>query len=78
MRLYSNSHSGLNRTPQLLREAQQPRREATAPPKRQLQRRLTEAEQDKLRADFSAGATIRGLSRTWRIHRETIRRVLRG
>jgi hypothetical protein len=78
MRLYSNLHSGLGRAPQLLIEARQQRREASLPPKRQLQRRLTEAERDKLRADYAAGATIRGLARTWHLHRETIRRVLRG
>jgi hypothetical protein len=78
MRLYSNLHAGLGRAPQLLREAQAHRREATPVPKRQIQRRLTEAERDKLRADYAAGATVRGLARTWHLHRETIRRVLRG
>jgi hypothetical protein len=76
LRLYLNSHFALSRTPQLLVEARQHRR--PPPPQRPLQHRLTETERDQLRADYAAGGTIRGLARTWHLHRETIRRVLRG
>jgi len=76
LRLYLNSHFALSRTPQLLVEARPHRRRS--PPQRQLQHRLTKTERDQLRADYAAGGTIRGLARTWHLHRETIRRVLRG
>jgi len=78
LRLYLNSHFALSRTPQLLVEARQHWRDDAPPPQRQLQHRLTETERDQLRADYAAGGTIRGLARTWHLHRETIRRVLRG